>query len=61
MSFIVHCDAPACPIRAAAYGGLPAGWVVTHNVNGYLVHAHDATHKAAAEATTGNPAVLTPA
>lgn len=60
MSFIVHCDAPACPIRAAAFGGLPAGWLQANNTQGWTVHAHDATHLAAAQATTGNPALLTP-
>lgn len=58
MSMILRCDAPACTAKAVVYGAMPAGWIVTHNVNGWMVHAHDATHKAAAEATTGNTATV---
>lgn len=58
MSFILRCDAPGCTEKAISAGSLPAGWVMSHNQNGWLVHAHAATHLAAASATTGNPAAV---
>lgn len=39
MSMILRCDAPGCPSKAPMWGTLPAGWTLTHNRVGDVVHA----------------------
>lgn len=39
MSLILRCDAPGCTQKATTWGTLPAGWTMTHNRYGDVVHA----------------------
>lgn len=60
MSFIVRCDAPACPSKAVMWGALPSGWIQGHNRYGDVVHScATAGHLAAAQNTTTRVAVAT--
>lgn len=60
MSFIVRCDAPACPNKATMQGTLPAGWTQSHNRYGTVVHAcATAGHLAAAQNVSTNAGLAT--
>jgi hypothetical protein len=60
VSFILRCDAPACPSKAVIWGALPVGWTQTHNRYGDVVHACATVgHVAAAQTTTGRVATAT--
>jgi hypothetical protein len=60
VSFIVRCDAPACPSKAVMWGALPAGWTQTWNRYGDVVHAcATAGHVVAAQNTSTRVATAT--
>lgn len=57
---IIRCDAPGCASKATAWGTLPAGWTMTHNRYGDLIHAcATAGHVASAQATATRVALAT--